>query len=119
MSSPRDVPRSIRVEVIIPASASSFSGARLIARLDDVTMLDVPARMLSCFEAQDICHRQGSATRVSLELPLPETNAKLAVNVHIARGSDDAFHRGDLINVQSYPVHSNEMSRIEVVVRDI
>src|ERR1700751_5919967 len=119
MSMPENVPRSIRVEVIIPKSASSFSGARLIARLDDVTMLDGPARTLARFEVRDVCHRQGSETRVGLELPLVETNASLAVNVHIARGSDDAFYRGDLINVQSYPVRSNETSCIEVSVRAI
>src|SRR6516162_2318062 len=103
-----NVARSIRVEVIMPASASSFSGARLIARLDDVTMLDVPARTLAQLEVRDVSHRQGSETRVPLELLFAETDASLAVNVHITVDSDDAFHHGDLINVQSYPVRSSE-----------
>jgi hypothetical protein len=88
-------------------SAPTFTGARAVVRLEEVTYADVEATPLAETVIEDVNHRAGAAERIPFRLQgiaPPSTIRAAAVRVHVDVDGDGAISPGDLISRERYLV---------------
>lgn len=109
------MPELVNGQIILPDGAR-FENARLAVYLEDVSLLDAPAKIV----AQHIEHGVNAGDApfpFKLVAAMPEGNGDYAVRVHISRAGDDNINKGDLITKQRYSVLQNSTpDRVEVRV---
>ncbi len=103
-------------EIIFDERISPFSGATVYLRLEDVSLLDAPSRVISEEVIKNVSYRGDAQNRLrfTLEGEIPDQKAHYAVRVHVDLDGDGKVSSGDYITMESYPVltfgHPNHVS---------
>lgn len=104
---------------ITPADGSHFEDATVYVRLENVSMMDAPAAVLS----EQILHNVDfSGKSIPFELvgaPPDNPNGRYNVRVHISMTGSNEFSKGDYITKRSYPVESGKARNLQVKVERI
>ena len=109
-------------EITFDQSASSFVGATVRVRLEDVTAADAPALLVAEEIERDVTfHPEAGATLpFALTGEPPDAGRSYAVRVHIDLDGDGEVSRGDYISTQSHPVLTfGYPRRVEIPVRRV
>lgn len=109
-------------DVVIPASAGSFTDANVYVFLEDVSFQDVPSTVIARQVLPNVSHEAGQEKRVPFQLTTeqidPEANYNVRVRVDLSGSSET--QRGDYITTQSYPVITfDHPRRVEVHVHEV
>lgn len=93
-------------EIVFSKDLDSFSGAKVIVYLEDVSFLDVPSRVVVKQVIPDISHQIETKNRVQFALKTENLNerANYSIRVHVSFHEDEQIHRGDYITMENYPV---------------
>ena len=103
-------------EILFSENASSFSGATVYVRLEDVSNADAPSKVIAEQILRDISYKAQSKTPLAFSIHGRSVNAKAsyAVRVHVDTDADGEVSLGDYISMESYPVltftHPNKVS---------
>ena len=102
-------------EITFAKTGTSFSGATVYIRLEDVSQADAASKIVAEQIVEDISHQQGGEEKVQVSLQSQiDERASYIVSVHIDVDGDGQISQGDYINMSSYPVltfgHSNQIS---------
>jgi hypothetical protein len=88
-------------------AAPTFTGARAVVLLEDVTYADIEATPLAEAVIEHVNHTAGTAERIPFTLqglPPPSTIRNAAVRVHVDVDGDGEISPGDLISRERYLV---------------
>jgi len=96
-------------EILLSQSLGSFSGATAHVYLEDVSLQDDSANVITEQSISNIDHEAGIENRVAFSLhsehgEIAKPIAMYSVRVHITFHQDGRIHRGDYISTESYPV---------------
>lgn len=96
----------VKGEIIFSKELGSFSGATVNVYLEDVSLLDAPAKIVAKQVIANLNHSMGTENRVEFALQgeIADIQASYSIRVHVAFRSDEQIHRGDYISTESYPV---------------
>lgn len=96
-------------EVVFDADTLAFVGAWLIVKLQDVSLMDAPAKVLSRYQ-QDLSYDGSEAIKFELTLnggaeidPRASYSVQAHVSLHPFDEPEDV-RQGDFLSMQSYPV---------------
>ena len=97
---------SLKGEILLPKKLASFSGAKVNIYLEDVSLLDAPAKIVAQQVISDFNHEMENENRVEFVLQGETVNirSRYSIRVHITFHNDGQIHHGDYISTQSYPV---------------
>jgi uncharacterized lipoprotein YbaY len=112
----------VRGEILFGGYTKSFSGATVYVRLEDVSKLDAPSKLISEQVIKNVSYNSGDSKAINFELYgiMSDSRANYAISVHVDLDSDGMLSQGDFINMESYPVITNSNSTsISVNVREI
>lgn len=104
--SSNDTSDLVKGEIVLSEELGSFSKATVNIYLEDVSLLDAPAKIVAQSAIADVSHEIGTENRVEFALPgeIADIQARYSIRVHITFHNDDQIHRGDYISTESYPV---------------
>lgn len=104
--SSNDAPSFVKGEIIFSKELGSFSEATVNVYLEDVSLLDAPAKIVTKQVIADLNHSMGTENRVefALQAEIADIRARYSIRVHVAFRGDEQIHRGDYISTESYPV---------------
>jgi uncharacterized lipoprotein YbaY len=106
-------------EISIADSGSSFSGATVYVRLEDVSQADAASTVVAEQVMRDVSSADLPLS-FSLSGELPDEQANYIVSVHVDVDDNGALNAGDFITMESYPVITHGApNRINVEVRPI
>lgn len=93
-------------EIFFSKDLDSFSGAKVIVYLEDVSSLDAPSRIIVKQVIPNIYHEIGTENRVKFALKAENLNerASYSIRVHVSFHEDELIHRADYITMENYPV---------------
>ena len=93
-------------EILLSKESDSFNNAVANIYLEDVSLLDAPAKTVIKQKITSINHQAGTETGVTFSLRCESINvqARYSIRVHITFHTDEHIHYGDYISTQSYPV---------------
>jgi len=97
----------VKGEILFSRELGSFSGATVNVYLEDVSLLDAPAKIVAKQVIADLHHSMGTENRVEFALhcqKIADIRASYSIRVHVAFRSDEQIQRGDYISTESYPV---------------
>jgi uncharacterized lipoprotein YbaY len=101
----------------------SFSGATVYIRLEDVTMQDVPSKLISQQVIKNVCYNYVAGhhkNRIEFALfsdIVVDVRRSYAISVHIDVDNNGNINSGDFINTESYPVITHGYPNDNVLVR--
>jgi uncharacterized lipoprotein YbaY len=112
----------VKGEILFGDYTKSFSGATIYVRLEDVSKLDAPSKVISEQAIRNVSYDSDDNKVINFELygTIPDSRASYAVSVHVDLNNDGKLNLGDLINMESYPVitYSNS-NTVSVHVKEI
>jgi uncharacterized lipoprotein YbaY len=109
-------------EILLSKELGSFSGATASIYLEDVSLVDAPAKIVTKQVIDDLNHKRGTENRIEFALrgEIAESRARYSIRVHITFHSDEQIHPGDYISTESYPVLTDGSSdRVLVSVTEV
>jgi uncharacterized lipoprotein YbaY len=113
----------VKGEILFPKELGSFSGATVNVYLEDVSLLDAPAKIVAKQVIANLNHSMGTENRVEFVLQckkIADIRASYSIRVHVAFRSDEQIHRGDYISTESYPVLTfGDPNRVSVRVTEV
>ncbi len=106
-------------EIVLPAG-TSFDGATVTVRLENVSMMDAPAQVVAEQVRRGVKYDSGTIPFTLRGTLGDDARARYSVSAHISLSGNGDMHKGDFISTQSYPVltHGNP-NRVRVEVRKI
>lgn len=106
-------------EITFEDGTQPFSGATLIVRLEDVSLMDVAANLVTQQVMRDVAY---DGTPIPFELHANSTNdnTRYRVSAHVSFDGSEEIAKGDFITMQNYGVltHGNP-NRVQVQVRRV
>ncbi len=99
-------PTSIAGTIIFPVDLPAGPPATITIRLEDVSLADAPATIVSSVTIPDVTIPPGAGEPVAFSLPVVsfEPRARYTVRVHVDRDGDGQVSKGDLISTSHIPV---------------
>jgi len=96
----------VKGEILFSKELGSFSGATVNVYLEDVSLLDAPAKIVAKQVMADLHHSMGTENRgtFALQGEIADIRARYAIRVHVSLHGGEQIHRGDSISTESYPV---------------
>lgn len=96
----------VKGEILLPKELASFSGATVNVYLEDVSLLNAPAKIVAKQVIANLNHEMGTENRVEFAFQgeIADIRASYSIRVHVAFRIDEFVHRGDYISTESYPV---------------
>ena len=93
-------------EIVFDSPPGSLSGATIWIRLEDTSLADAPAEVVSERVLTDLPARLAVDERIPFSLcgPEPDPTASYSLNVHVDLQGQGKINPGDYINMASYPV---------------
>lgn len=92
--------------------------ATVYVRLEDVSLLDAPAKLVAEQVLRDVELGDGAPLAFILRGARPPHNARLNISVHVSLSGRSDIQRGDYITMQSYPITNPERpDPVRVMVR--
>lgn len=104
--SSNDAPSFVKGEIIFSKELGSFSEATVNVYLENVSLLDAPAKIVAKQVIADLNHSMGTENRVefALQAEIADIRARYSIRVHVAFRGDEQINCGDYISTESYPV---------------
>jgi uncharacterized lipoprotein YbaY len=113
---------TVEGNIVVPASAGSFSGGTAHVLLEDVSYQDAKSTVVGRQVIPDVAHEAGAETRIPFKVGVEQIDARADYNVRVridVHGSRET-QRGDYITTQSYPVITfDHPLRVEVHVQEV
>lgn len=109
-------------EVVFREGARSFTGATVYVRLEDVSRMDAPSRLVVQEVMPGVSYVAGSHTTLPFELHgrISDDSASYIVRAHVDVDQDGRVSRGDYVSVENYPVlTSGHGHQVSVQVREV
>ena len=96
----------VKGEILFEKDVPSFSGAAVYIRLEDVSRMDAPSKVISEQVIRNVKYDSISHSRIAFALhaKIPDTKARYAISVHVDLDGNGKLNVGDFINMESYPV---------------
>lgn len=115
-------PPIVTGSILFSPELSSFSGARANVYLEDVSLVDAPAQMITKQVIPNISHQKGTENQIEFALfgEIPNPRARYSIRVQVTLHGDDSIHRGDYITMESYPVLTfGYPNQVSVLVQEV
>ena len=109
-------------EIFLEDAQRSFTGATVHVRLEDVSYVDAPSRVVAEHTIRDVSHEPGIEHIVSFTLygDAPDEKGRYVVTVHVDLHGQGRITRGDYLSMESYPVLTHgRPSQVSVHVREV
>lgn len=105
---------------IVFDSSPDIAEATAYVRLEDVSLMDAPSKLVAEQVLRDIELSDGGPIAFTLRAPRPSEKARLNLSAHISITGTSDIQKGDYITMQSYPITSQVNTEpIRVIVRRV
>jgi uncharacterized lipoprotein YbaY len=96
----------VQGEILFSKEFGSFSGATVNIYLEDVSLLDAPAKIVAKQVITNLNHSMGTESREAFAIQgeITDIRASYSISVHVSLHGDEQIHRGDYTSTESYPV---------------
>jgi len=101
---------SISGSINFPSDAQTFSGAKLMIRLEAIGMMDAAAQVVAQATQQNVSYQAHLPFVLRGTLPESEDHTRYNVRVHISLDGSDDISKGDYLTKQSYTVLQDSTS---------
>ena len=115
-------PQVVEGEIFFEDVFSSFSGATVYIRLEDVSIADAPAQIVAEKVVRNVSVNVDNLRPLpfSLNSPVLDERAMYSLSAHVDVGNNGIITQGDYITTESYPVKAFQSSvRMTVHVRPV
>ena len=104
-----NVPKIVEGEIIFRQIPTSFSGATVFIFLEDNNRADAPSVVVARSVLHGISRSPENISSIHFRIvhPSPDSNAQLAISIHIDVDGDGKISPGDFITMESFPVTGN------------
>ncbi len=90
--------RSVRGHVVFPADAPKRKAALVTIELHDVSLQDVPSKLLTQTKLKDVAVKPGGSAAFTIRAP--DATHGVAFRVHVDWDKDGSVSSGDLLTTQ-------------------
>lgn len=99
-------PTAITGTIAFPADLPTGPAATITIRLEDVSLADAPATIISSVTVPDVAIPPGAGEQVTFALPVAsfDPRARYTVRAHVDRDGDGQVSQGDLLTTSHIPV---------------
>jgi uncharacterized lipoprotein YbaY len=115
-------PPLVTGSILLSQELSSFSGATATVYLEDVSLVDAPAQIITKQVIPNVSHKMGTENKIEFALfaEIPNPRARYSIRVQVTLHDDQSIHRGDYITMESYPVLTfGYPNRVSVLVQEV
>jgi uncharacterized lipoprotein YbaY len=101
----------LKGEIVFPPGDRPAQAARVVARIEDVSRADAPAKIVARHVQEKVVIPQGEKESLSFAIKYPasvDPGSRYAVRVHVDVSGTETVTSGDFVSTVSYPVTSEQ-----------
>jgi putative lipoprotein len=111
--------RSVRGEIVLPASELPTKAADVVVQVEDVSRADAPSTVVGEQRLHGVSLRPGTSLPFTVDVPanLIDERGSYSLRVHVDVSGSGQVEVGDLVSTESYPVLTRghgDQSRVRV-----
>jgi len=111
---------TISGHIHFPEGTPAFSGATVHVVLEDTSMMDAPAPVLTEYNLTKVTYQSGTTIGFTFNSITLNEQVRYNIRVHVSLNGNNTIQQGDYITMQSYPVLTQELpTTINVEVRHV